>query len=175
MNILFIGYRGTGKTTVARLTAHTLNMDWIDADVELERRADKTIAEIFAESGEEGFRNLETELIRDLLSSHTDLPCQIIALGGGAVLRNENRELMRKGRVIWLRASPETIANRVKSDPDTAQRRPNLTASGGIQEITELLLQREPIYQACADDTVDTERKTPEQIAIEIAALVSNE
>ena len=84
MNILFIGYRGTGKTTVARLTAHTLNMDWIDADVELERRADKTIAEIFAESGEEGFRNLETELIRDLLSSHTDLPCQIIALGGGA-------------------------------------------------------------------------------------------
>lgn len=169
MNIFLIGYRGSGKTTVARALAERLGWEWLDADVELERRAGRSIREIFAESGEQPFRDLESAVVADL----AQLDKHVLALGGGAVLRDENRqELAGRGKVVWLQATPETLAARIAADPTTAARRPNLTGQGGLDEIRHLLAQREPIYQACADLAVDAASDSPENIAQQIAAAL---
>jgi len=136
MNVLLIGYRGTGKTTVARHIAERLGWNWLDADVELERRAGKSIAAMFAEDGEQAFRDLESQVLADVVN----LEDAIIALGGGVVGREANRDLLR-GRpgVVWLQASPETLHARIEADAVTASRRPNLTLHGGLTEIAMLL------------------------------------
>lgn len=167
MSLTLIGYRATGKTTLARLLAERLGWDWIDADVEIERRAGKPIARIFADDGETAFRELEVAVTAEL--------CQrerlVLAAGGGAPLRGENRRAMRAaGPVVWLRATPDTIHRRMSGDATTAARRPNLTDRGGLAEIVELLRRREPIYQEAADLAIDTEGKTPDQLADEILA-----
>jgi len=169
MTITLIGYRATGKTTLARLLAGHLGWDWIDADVEIERRAGKSIARIFAEDGEPAFRELEARVIADL--AHRDR--LVLAAGGGAPLREESRVAMRAGGiVVWLTARPETILARMTADATTAGRRPNLTAKGGLDEIVELLARREPIYRQTSHYVVDTEARTPEDLAAEILALV---
>ena len=165
MNLTLIGYRATGKTTLARLLAERLGWDWIDADVEIERRAGKSIARIFAEDGEPAFRDLEVQVTADLCRR----PKLVLAAGGGAPLRPENRQAMREaGKVVWLKAAPETILARMTGDATTAGRRPNLTNQGGLGEIVELLGRREPIYQETAHIEVDTEQKTPPQLTDEI-------
>lgn len=164
--LTLIGYRATGKTTLARLLAERLGWDWIDADVEIERRAGCAIARIFAEQGEPAFRELEAQVIADLCGCCDRL---VLAAGGGAPLRLENRECMHvAGPVVWLQATPETIYQRMTGDATTAGRRPNLTQQGGLTEIVQLLQKREPIYRESADLEVDTEGKTPEQLAAEI-------
>ena len=171
-NLFLIGYRATGKSTVGRLVAKSLNRDFVDADIELEASAGKTIAEIFAESGESVFRDLETATIANLVLANNS----IIALGGGAVLREENRQMISNaGLCVWLTASPECIEHRVSADPLTGQRRPNLTTSGGIQEIREILEQREPIYRECAELELDTQALTPEEIAVKICNWLGQE
>jgi len=165
--LVLIGYRGTGKTTVARLVAERLGWPWVDADVEIESRAGKSIKEIFDDDGEERFRDLETEVVADLARRKQT----VVALGGGAVLREENRAAVRGCTVVWLQAGSETIHARIASDPSTGARRPNLTVAGGRAEITDLLAQREPVYKSCADCAVDTEGRTPEQIADQIVCL----
>jgi shikimate kinase len=165
MNLILIGYRATGKTTLARLLAERLGWEWIDADVEIERRAGKAIAAIFAEDGEPAFRDLEAEVIADLCGRER----LVLAAGGGAPLREESRQAMRRsGRVVWLLAEPETILARMTGDATTAQRRPDLTDRGPLDEIVHLLEQREPIYRESAHLEVDTEGKTPERLTTEI-------
>jgi shikimate kinase len=165
MNLLLIGYRGTGKSTVARLVADRLGWRWLDADVELERRAGKSIAEIFADDGEGAFRELESQVLAELVR----LDRHVLALGGGVVQRPENRELIKQaGTVVWLTADPETIQSRVAADPTTAVRRPNLTASGGIDEIRALLAKREPLYRECATIVIDTSSRDLAEIALEV-------
>ena len=165
MAITLIGYRATGKTTLARLLAERLGWDWIDADVEIERRARKNIAQIFAEDGEPAFRDLESDVIQDLCKTQK----LVLGAGGGAPVREQNRRaIMESGKVVWLRAQPETILARMSGDATTAQRRPDLTSKSGLEEILHLLAEREPIYREAADIEVDTESKTPEQLADEI-------
>jgi len=167
MLLILIGYRATGKTTLARLLAERLGCDWIDADVEIERRAGKSIARIFAEDGEPAFRDLEAEVIADLCRRDR----LVLAAGGGAPMRGESRRAMREhGTVIWLVAEPETILARMTGDATTAARRPNLTDRGPLEEIIHLLAAREPIYRRSAHLVVDTEGKTPERLADEILA-----
>ncbi len=169
MNIVLIGYRGTGKTTIAHLLGQRLDMKAVDADVVLEQRASRTIADIFATDGEGTFRDLETEVVRDLAQGDR----QVLGLGGGAVLREENRKAIASaGFTVWLQASIETIDRRMRGDDSTSTKRPNLTRSGGLTEIEEVLTARTPLYEACADAIVDTENKTPEQVADEIVRLV---
>ncbi len=173
--IFLIGYRGTGKTAVARELAAQLKCDWVDADQVIERDAGKTIAAIFADEGEERFRDLEARTVTALSRPSTSSgPVGkrrvIVALGGGAVLRKENRDaITAAGPVIWLTASIDTIVERLAADPTTVSRRPNLT-TGGRAEIESLLAIRTPLYRECATLVVDTEGKTPAQVAAEIVA-----
>lgn len=167
MILTLIGYRATGKTTLARLLADRLGWEWIDADVEIERRAGKSIARIFAENGEPAFRDLEVQAIGDLCRRKW----LVLAAGGGAPLRPENRRAMRAaGKVVWLIARPETILARMTADATTAGRRPNLTDKDPLDEIVQLLRVREPIYRETADFIVETEGKTPETLVGEIIA-----
>ncbi|MHC4179138.1 MAG: shikimate kinase [Planctomycetota bacterium] len=165
MLLILIGYRATGKTTLARLLAGRLGWDWIDADVEIERRVGKSIARIFAEEGEPAFRDIEAEVIAGLCRRDR----LVLAAGGGAPMRQESRRAMRdSGKVVWLVARPETILTRMSDDATTPGRRPNLTDRGPLEEITHLLARREPIYRESAHMVVDTEGKTPERLVAEI-------
>jgi shikimate kinase len=170
MNLVLIGYRATGKTTLAALLASRLGWDWIDADVVIEQRAGKSIARIFAEDGEPAFRDLEALVIADLCGKDR----LVLAAGGGAPMRPQSRQAMKsRGKVVWLKALPETILARMSGDQTTAARRPNLTEKGPLDEILHLLSAREPIYREAADLEVDTESKTPGQLADEILDRLS--
>jgi shikimate kinase len=158
MRIFLIGYRGTGKSTVARLLAAKLQLEAVDADHELERRAGKTIRRIFAEDGEPRFRELESTLLEEFGRREN----VVIATGGGVVLRPENRAILRTGRVVWLTAPADVLWRRMCGDESTRERRPDL-AQGGLAEVEELLRIREPLYRECAELTVDA-TQTPEEI-----------
>ena len=165
MILTLIGYRATGKTTLGRLLAEQLGWDWIDADVEIERRAGKSIARIFAADGEPVFRDIEAQVIADLCRRDR----LVVAAGGGAPLRPESRQAMRAGgNVVWLTARPETILARMSGDASTAARRPSLTGQDPREEIIQLLQRREPIYRESAHIAVDTEGRPPEELAAEI-------
>ena len=164
--ILLIGLRGTGKTTVGRLLADRLSLPFIDADAELEAQAGRNIREIFASEGEKHFRDLEEQVLREVLQRGP----AVIATGGGVVLRETNRQRLREaGRVIWLTADVNTLWQRLCDDEITHGRRPNLLA-GGPEEIGQLMKQREQFYRSCADLEVSTVGRSPEEIAAAILA-----
>jgi len=165
MVVTLIGYRGTGKTSVAGPLAARLGFEAIDADAEIEQRARRTIRQIFAESGEPAFRALERDVMADLLGRNR----LVIAAGGGAVLDPGTRaRIQAAGPAVWLRASVDTIERQVAGDTATRDRRPDLTASGGRREIEEMLALREPIYRRCATITVDIDGRTIDEIVEEI-------
>lgn len=169
--IFLIGYRGSGKTTVAKQLAERLQYDWVDADDEVEQRAGKSIAAIFAEEGQRTFRDLEAEVAAELCSRRQT----VVALGGGAVLREETRHAIgAAGPVVWLTGSPHTLAKRLAGDETTASRRPDLTSGGGQAEIEALLAERTPLYHACATFAVDTDGKTPTEVVEEIVVKLSS-
>lgn len=162
MNLVLIGLRGTGKSTVARLLAARLSWPWFDADADIERRAGKSIAAIFAEDGEPAFRDWESQAVAEL----ADQPHCVLALGGGAVVRPENRRaIARQGRVVWLTGTPEVLWRRITADAASAVRRPNLSPSGGIAEIIATLDARRAIYAACAELQIDTDALPPAEVA----------
>jgi shikimate kinase len=159
--LFLIGYRGTGKSTVARLLAGRLGWAWLDADAELEARCGRSVRQIFEAEGEAGFRRCEAELLEELCRRRH----HVIATGGGVVLSEANRERLRAtGRVVWLTADADTIWQRLQDDPATDGRRPVLTVGGRV-EVEELLRAREPLYRACADIAVETTGRTPEEVA----------
>ena len=154
MLITLIGYRGTGKSTLAPRLASKLNFDWIDADVELENVTGRSIREIFATDGEIEFRRLERDVLAPLLKRDR----LVLAAGGGAILNEATRQDFRDaGPVVWLQASVETIARRILREGAVSSHRPNLTSTGGIDEIRTLVTQREPLYQSCATIAVLSE------------------
>lgn len=170
MVVTLIGYRGTGKTSVAVPLAARLGFAVVDIDTEIERRAERTIREIFAEQGEPGFRAREREVMAEFLSSAR----LVIAAGGGAVLDADTRARIRAaGPAVWLRATVDTIEQQLARDSSTKDRRPALTAAGGRREIEELLALREPIYHQCATITVDIDGRSIDAIVEEILAGLS--
>jgi len=165
--ILLIGYRATGKTSVARILSALSSWSWLDADDIIEERAGCTIAEIFAKQGETAFRDLEAEILAELV----ERPNLIVATGGGAPVRESNRDLIRKAAaVVYLTATPETIFRRMYGDATTAERRPSLTDKDPMEEICSLLQVRKPIYESLATLTLATDELTPEQLAEKIWA-----
>lgn len=162
--VLLMGYRGTGKTTVARRLAELLRCDSVDSDDLVEQRGYRTIAEIFAEEGEQAFRDLEQQVVVELCGG----PARVISLGGGAVLREANRQAIGGHHVVWLMASPAAIAERLAADQLSSARRPSLTGAGLLSEIEQVLAERTPIYQRCATMEVDTQGLSPQRVADEI-------
>jgi len=160
MVLTLIGYRGSGKSTVAAPLAERLGWDWVDVDAVIEQEAGCTIRDIFAAEGEPGFRRRERNAIAALLQRDR----LVLAAGGGAILDAETRhDLQAAGHVVWLRADISTLAGRIAGDPTTAARRPQL-AGGGTQEIANLLAAREPLYRECATQIVDTDNLTVDEI-----------
>lgn len=160
--LALVGSRGSGKSTVGRLLAGRLGRPFVDADVELEARAGRSIGAIFAESGEAAFRDLEEDLLRDLVERGDG---SVLATGGGVVIRPANREaLKRLGFVAWLAADPAVLADRLRTDPALATR-PALTAAGTLGEIAEVLAARTPLYREVADVVIATEGRSAEQVA----------
>jgi shikimate kinase len=170
--IFLIGPRGSGKSTVAQALAKRLGWEWCDADEVLESRHGTTIRAMFAAEGEVGFRDKEAAVLADLCGGARRV---VVATGGGAVLREENRARLRQaGWVVYLTADVATLARRLRQDVTTAERRPALTSGTGPtaeEEITALLTVREPLYRASADCVVQTADRTPEQIVDEIVAV----
>ena len=161
--LVLVGYRGTGKSSVGRILADRTDRPFIDSDVQLELRAGRPIASIFAESGEAVFRDWEERIIHETTSADNGA---VLATGGGAVLRETNRNRLRAfGLVIWLQGSPEVLTSRLCADPKALADRPALTSAGTLREIAEVLEARLPLYRATADFEVETEGKSPEQVA----------
>jgi shikimate kinase len=159
-NIVLTGFMGTGKTAVGRELSRLLNMKLVDVDTEIEKSRQMTINEIFKQFGELRFREIETEMIRKL-SERKDV---IISTGGGAVLRQENVDVLREqGIIVCLMATPETILKRTSH----SSHRPLLQVEDPFGKIKELLDFRRPFYEK-ADITINTDDKTPRQIAEEI-------
>ena len=160
--LALVGYRGTGKTTVGRILADRLDWRFADADHELELRAGRPIAAIFAEDGETAFREWEEQVVADLCL----LPDTVIATGGGAVLRETNRAALRSvGFVAWLTADPETLSRRLTRDQGRPNARPPLTAAGTLGEIADVLAARVPLYREVSDLEVDTVGRTGFEVA----------
>ena len=165
--ISLIGYRGVGKTTVARQVAERLGWSWKDADQVLQEMAGETIASIFQNHGEPVFRDWESQVVRTL-APQAEL---VVAWGGGVILREENRQALRaNSRVVWLQAELETLYQRIYEDDATAAQRPSLTKMDPREEIAQLLRQRTPLYRECADWELSTEGRSPEELAEQIVA-----
>src|SRR5437773_1938360 len=159
--IYLVGFMGSGKTTVGRRLAKKLGWKFIDLDEEIERRARRTVADIFRENGEVRFRQLEHRSLKQVSS----LKQSVIALGGGAFLDPENRALTEKtGLTVWLKVSFERVADRVKIDGT----RPKFTD----KEQAESLYQSRAPYYALAKLHIATDSGTPETVADEIVGVV---
>ncbi len=168
--IVLIGYRSTGKSTVAKLLSRRLRVPMIDTDEAIEERCGKSIARIFSEDGEPRFRDLEAEIVAELLEKPEPL---IVSTGGGAPLREETRLVMKSRSVVfWLAASVETIARRMTGDETTESRRPSLTvAKSPVDEIASVLAAREPLYRETSTFIVDTENQSIQEVVDEIYKL----
>lgn len=171
-NVIFIGLRGSGKSAVARRLAELLGFEAVDTDDLIEQRAGHTIREIFETDGETAFRNLETETL-DALTRRSG---QVISVGGGAILTEHNRQLLRQaGTCIWLTATPEELHRRVQTDARTATQRPALTELSGLEEIRQLAQTREPLYRATAHHVVDTTGRNLDEVTKAVARRLSSE
>ncbi len=150
-NPVLIGFMGSGKTSVGVQLSYRLRKPVEDTDKLIERREGRSVGEIFAEDGENYFRECETELLRELLEKKGG---RIYSVGGGTPMRRENRELLKKlGKVIYLRARPETLYERLKGD--TA--RPLLQCEDPLARIDALLSERSAAYEECADRIIDVD------------------
>jgi len=169
MHIILIGYRGTGKTSVGRKLAEKLHLPFYDTDQLIIDRIGQTIKQWVEAKGWASFRQEEKRVISEIPS----LVPGVIALGGGAVMDPENRDLLRQnGLVVWLTAEVSTIMERMKSDPRDQDNRPALSGHDFEKEIREILSQRIPVYRQSAALSVSTEGKTIEAVAEELLALI---
>jgi len=161
MKVYLIGHRGVGKTTAAPLAAARLGLSWLDLDAEIERHAGASVAQLFARDGESAFRDRESAAL--VRASQGD--GLVVSTGGGVVVRPGNQEILRCGICIWLRARVDTLVARLQIDAY----RPPLTNRSLLEETEHLLMQRQPIYQALAKETIDVDDFTADEVADRIA------
>jgi shikimate kinase len=171
MSLFLIGYRGSGKTTVGQHVARRLKLEFADSDSIVTAAADMTIKEIFEKHGEDYFRTLETAAVKDLCN-WVDA---VIALGGGAVMREVNRQAIRDSGfpVIYLHADAQTLHDRIHGDPQTQATRPSLTHLGGsVDEVKELLAKRLPIYREMCTHEIDVTDLSIKEAADRVVELI---
>lgn len=168
MNIVLIGYRGTGKSSVGKLLAERSGRTLVSTDAEVVRRAGQSIPDIVAQYGWNRFRDLESEVCRELAGQDQ----LVIDTGGGVILRQENVDLLKaNGILFWLTAEVPTITQRIRGDTQ----RPSLTGSKSfLDEIEEVLRERTPKYRAAADYVIATDDKTVVAIAEAIEAVIQS-
>lgn len=166
MNIVLVGLMGSGKSAVGRLLARRLGRPLVDTDALVEAAAGCSIAEIFAAEGEAGFRRREAEAVAQAAAGDN----QIIATGGGAVLRPENREVLRRsGLVIWLDADPEVLYRRARAQG--LARRPLLAGPDPLGRLRELADARRPAYAEAAHVRIRTDGRSLEDVVAEIVDI----
>ena len=165
MNIVLIGYRGTGKSVVGELLAMQLDMPLMGMDAQIVKKAGMPIPDIVEKLGWPGFRDIESEVARELAG----LDNIIIDTGGGVIERPENIEALKiNSRIFWLRASVDAIVSRIQE----GTQRPALTAGKTFtEEVAEVLEQRIPKYKSAAQFEIDTDALTPEQVAERIIQI----
>lgn len=164
-SIYLIGPMGAGKTTIGKLLAKYLGRQFVDCDWYIAEQTGADIPWIFEKEGEQGFRNRETKALSELVEQ----PNIIMATGGGAVGRAENRELLRKGLVIYLDASVDTQLSRTKKDKN----RPLLQTSNPRAVLEELYRKRDPLYRETADLIVPTGRAYPKQMISDLLEVLA--
>ena len=160
-NIILIGPMGSGKSTIGNIMAKRLNREFQDSDHYIEDRTGVDIARIFDIEGEAGFRERESNALRDLLSQNN----QVIATGGGSVLREENQQLLKqKGYIIFLDTSVNQQMQRLRRD----KKRPLLQTENPREKLEQLFDQRRPIYLDLADLAVKTDKRVARRLAADI-------
>lgn len=165
-NIILIGFMGCGKTSVGIKLSYQMKRTMIDTDKWIEQKQKMTVSQIFASFGEEEFRRMETECLKKLIDSADH---QIISVGGGLPLREENHQLLKRlGKVFYLKIGPQAVYERLKYDTT----RPLLQVENPKERIRALLFEREPIYEACADVIVDVSEKSFDEI---LEAIIAND
>jgi len=167
-NLILIGPMGAGKSTIGRQVSSLLHYEFVDSDHEIEERSGADIPWIFDVEGEEGFRKRESAMIEEL----TQLSHIVLATGGGAVMREDNRRAIAAGGiVVYLRATVEQQLARTSRD----QNRPLLQTSDPRSVLTKLMEVRDPLYKEIADYVVETEQGGVKDVASKIASLVSDD
>ena len=162
-NIYLVGMMGAGKTTVGKLLARRLKLRFIDCDHEIEERCGVKIPLIFEIEGEPGFRNRESQVLAEL----TALDGVVLGTGGGAVLAEENRKrLCARGLVVYLRALPEDLYERVRHD----RNRPLIATADPLGRLREIYAERDPLYRSIADLTVETGAQGVQALARDLLA-----
>jgi len=162
MNVVLVGYRGTGKSSVAHQLAAELGLNVVCLDDEIQRKAGKGIPQIVDEVGWSGFRDLEEEVVRSFAAQDG----LVIDCGGGVIEREANYPVLRAaGPVVWLKASTDTIVKRIQDD----DQRPSLTGTKSfIDEVAEVLQRRTPLYRRLAHIEIDTDALTVKDVVAEI-------
>lgn len=165
-HIFLIGFMGAGKSTIATQLKKMLPVDQMEMDETIAREEGMSIPDIFAKHGESYFRDLETTLLKDL----SQCSPMIVSCGGGAVMREENTQIMKQcGRIVLLTATPETVYERVKDNTD----RPILNNNMNVDYIRSLMEKRRSRYESVADITVATDGKSAEEICEEILSALN--
>ncbi len=160
--IILTGYRATGKSSIGKILADLLDFGFVDTDEAIEKRQGETIADMVDRGGWDLFRRREADVLLELAGSRH----MVIATGGGSVLHEDAWARLRQDAlVVLLTADVKTICHRLAADDDAEEQRPALTEMGTMDEIAMVLRQRQPLYAKSADMAVDTEGKTPEQVA----------
>lgn len=170
-NIVLIGYRGTGKSTVGALLAEAVGRDFVDTDALIEQQQGRTIGEIFEQLGQDAFRDAEAQVVAQL----TDVAPSVISIGAGAVERASNREIVRTlGTVICLTAAEDVLYRRLQADTRSASLRPALTPHDPRLELRAKLEERSSLYAELAAHTIDTTNHTPQQVLDAICELLAS-
>ena len=153
-NLFLIGYRCTGKSSVGKLLGAALGRAFVDTDSQVVTKGGMSIREIVDNRGWQAFRRMEKTVLKQVCT----VGRRVVATGGGIVLDADNVALMQgSGRIIWLRASPQTIKARMAQDRDSKAFRPALTSKDNLSEIEETLIERQPLYEQAMDFSVDTD------------------
>jgi shikimate kinase len=168
--IVLTGFRATGKSHVGRILAARIGYRFLDSDELLSAGMESGISGFVKQHGWPAFREKERQLLKSLAAEQG----AVIATGGGAILhRDEWRQLRRNSLVIWLRADAGTIRARLRGDGATAALRPSLTGAGSLDEVDQVLAEREPLYREGSDLALDTAGLPPEKIVAEITAYLA--
>lgn len=170
-NVFLIGYRCTGKSSVGKLLSGKLGWPFIDTDALLVSESGISIKEIVETHGWDIFREMEHSIVNQACI----LDRRVVATGGGVVLNQANVNLMKQnGRIVWLKALPETIKSRMMSDQDTEVFRPSLTSKDSFCEIEETMIERDPLYRQAMDFYVETDDRRINEICDEIVQQLIN-